>query len=149
MTTDVEQIHATCVAISGIGVLLRGVSGSGKSDLALRLIDDGAELVADDYVMLHIQNGTLTGFAPETLQGLLEVRGIGVLEVPWRANVKIWAVIDLVDNSQIDRMPEPDMAALVGLEVPHFQLDPWSLSAPAKVRLVSRLVSGSIKYTDD
>jgi len=72
------RIHGTCVALSGLGVLLRGPSGSGKSDLALRLIDGGAKLVADDQVELALDAaGRVMARAPATLSGLLEVRGIG------------------------------------------------------------------------
>src|SRR3546814_17418763 len=76
------RVHATCIAIDGRGILLRGPSGSGKSDLALRLIDGGALLVADDQVILTEADGELTASAPATTAGRMEVRGIGVVDMP-------------------------------------------------------------------
>src|SRR5690606_18170052 len=73
-------IHATCVVIGEIGVILRGPSGSGKSDLALRLVDTGGLLVADDQVFLSVENGALVARAPPTISGKLEVRGLGIVE---------------------------------------------------------------------
>ncbi|WP_040850329.1 HPr kinase/phosphorylase, partial [Nitrospirillum viridazoti] len=75
------RVHATCVSVGGAGVLLRGASGSGKSDLALRLVDAGALLVADDQVALAADPTAtlLTATAPERLAGLIEVRGLGIL----------------------------------------------------------------------
>lgn len=72
---NTEKIHATCVEVEGLGVLLRGPAGSGKSDLALRLIDDGARLIADDYTDLTIEEGRIIARAPDTIQDLMEVRG--------------------------------------------------------------------------
>ncbi|HAQ33260.1 MAG TPA: serine/threonine protein kinase, partial [Rhodospirillaceae bacterium] len=74
-------IHGTCVALNGVTVLLRGPSGSGKSDLALRLIDGGGRLVADDQTLVEIQGERLVATAPETIAGKMEVRGVGVLAV--------------------------------------------------------------------
>src|SRR5918995_2632352 len=79
-------LHATCVELSGTGVVLLGASGSGKSDLALRLIDLGARLVADDQLAVERQGDRLLGRPAETLAGLLEVRGFGLVQLPW------WAV---------------------------------------------------------
>jgi len=143
------QIHATCVAIDGIGILLRGASGAGKSDMALRLMDGGAELVADDRVDLHAHQNHLTATPPETLQGLLEVRGLGVLQVPWRQSVQVRALIDLLQTEPLERLPEDRRETVMGISLPCFQINPWAPSAAAKVGLVSGLVSGSIKRADD
>src|SRR5690606_32729552 len=75
-------IHATCVALGDTGILLRGRSGSGKSDLALRLIDGGALLVADDRVALSLEGGRVIARPPAALAGYLEVRGVGPMPVP-------------------------------------------------------------------
>ena len=75
------QVHGTCVAIDGCAVLLRGPSGSGKSDLALRLIDGGARLVADDRAEISLRQRRLVVNAPPEIAGLIEVRGLGVLEL--------------------------------------------------------------------
>ncbi len=144
-----EQIHATCVAMDGIGLLLRGVSGSGKSDLALRLIDGGAELVADDRVDLQVGAGHLMAAPPQALQGLLEVRGLGILHIPWRQSVAVRAFIDLVQSDPIDRLPETRYETVMGISLPCFLLNPQTPSATAKVGLVRGLVSGSITRADD
>lgn len=73
-----ETVHATTIAIDGAGVLLRGPSASGKSDLALRLIDDGARLVADDRTVLALRDGIVEASAPPSIRGKIEVRGLGI-----------------------------------------------------------------------
>ena len=78
-----ETVHGTCVEIRGRAVLLRGPPGSGKSDLALRLIECGARLVADDRVVLHGEEGVLYAFTPPAIAGTIEVRGVGLLRVPF------------------------------------------------------------------
>lgn len=130
-----HQIHGTCVAVSGVGVLLRGPSGSGKSDLALRLIDDGAILVADDRVNLAALDGVLSASAPEQLAGMIEVRGMGILRVPSLPRAVIGLVIDLVDPHHIERLPEPTVCCLLGIEAPLLRLAPETASAAARVRL--------------
>ena len=130
-----QQIHGTCVDLSGSGVLLRGPSGSGKSDLALRLIDCGAVLVADDRVDLVVQDGSLTAAAPANLAGMIEVRGMGIMAVPSIPRSAIGLVIDLVHEDALERMPEPMVCSLLGVDLPLIRLDARSASAAAKVRL--------------
>src|ERR687898_3364772 len=74
-------LHATCVELSGTGVVLLGASGCGKSDLALRLIDRGARLVADDLVTVERHGRRLIARAPEAIAGLMEVRGLGIMRL--------------------------------------------------------------------
>jgi serine kinase of HPr protein (carbohydrate metabolism regulator) len=130
-----HQIHGTCVKLSGVGVLLRGPSGSGKSDLALRLIDDGASLIADDRVDLEVLDGALIGRAPGNIAGMIEVRGMGIMRVPSTAYTTIDLVIDLVDEETIERMPEPMVCSLLEVEMPLMRLVAEAASAPARVRL--------------
>ena len=130
-----QQIHGTCVDLSGTGVLLRGPSGSGKSDLALRLIDGGARLVADDRVDLAARDGCLTAAAPATLAGLIEVRGMGIMTLPSIPRSAVGLVIDLVDEEAVERLPEPMVCSLLGVDVPLLRLAAKSASAAAKVRL--------------
>ncbi len=99
------NIHATCVAIGGKGVLLLGPSGAGKSDLALRLIGRGAKLVADDRCELVVVRGVLTASAPKTIAGLLEVRGVGLVEYPYSPRAAIALAVDL--SAAIERLPGP------------------------------------------
>ncbi|HAE01429.1 MAG TPA: serine kinase, partial [Rhodospirillaceae bacterium] len=88
-------VHGTTIAIDGRGVLLRGASGAGMSDLALRLIDAGAELVADDQTALTVDKGILYAQAPDQLRGLLEVRGIGIMTLPYRNHCALALLADL------------------------------------------------------
>lgn len=125
----------TCVAVDGRGVLLRGPSGAGKSDLALRLIDDGAELVADDRVALVSSAGVLTASAPPALRGLMEVRGLGVFRLPYRTSVLVSLVADLVDDEG-ERIPAPDQTTILGHALPAIRLSAKGPSAAARVRLV-------------
>ncbi|SOD99018.1 HPr kinase/phosphorylase [Caenispirillum bisanense] len=149
MTTT---IHATTVALSGHGVLLRGESGSGKSDLALRLLDDArgdVRLVADDYTDLSLRDGALWAAAPVTIAGLLEVRGLGVLRLPVERvqaeGARVRLCIDLVPSDTVERLPAPAAVTLLPDQVvPLVRLDPFAASAPAKVRLAVGLAVGDI-----
>jgi serine kinase of HPr protein (carbohydrate metabolism regulator) len=132
-------VHATCVAIGGRGVLLRGASGSGKSDLALRLIDEGAKLVSDDQVRISRRGEKLIARAPRTIAGKIEVRGIGIVALAPRASVPIAIVVDLTSRAKIERMPQPQRWQCMGRSVPKLRLDPFEPSAPAKLRLAVRL----------
>ena len=76
-----ETLHASTVAIDGRAVLIAGLSGSGKSDLALRLIDRGAVLVSDDYTVVSRAGDELTACAPTTIKGKMEVRGVGLMSI--------------------------------------------------------------------
>ncbi len=131
-------IHATCVAIDGMGVLLRGPSGAGKSDLALRLIDGGAQLVSDDYTVVELDGGRLVATAPDSIRGKLEVRGVGILPLPAAARAVVALVVDLVGDAPVERLPEPETVAVGGAAVPRIALAPFEASAAAKVRLAVR-----------
>lgn len=129
-----DQIHATCVAVGDVGVLLRGASGAGKSDLALRLIDGGAELVADDRVDLAVENGRLWAGAPAGLAGLLEVRGLGILRVAHRPRAAAGLVVDLVPGKSVERLPARRETEILGVLLPRLAVAPFHASAPAVVR---------------
>lgn len=130
-------IHGTCVLVSGIGVLLRGGSGSGKSDLALRLIDGGARLIADDRVELRMEHGRLMAAAPEALAGLLEVRGVGILAVSSAGEAEVGLAVDLVPGDRVERLPDPDTLRLLDAAVPRLALAAFDASTPAKLRLAA------------
>ena len=139
------QLDGTCVEISGLGVLLRGPSGSGKSSLALRLIDGGARLVADDRTEVLKDGGRLVASAPAAIAGRLEVRGIGIVEVPAVARVPLGLVVDLKEaGEEIERLPEPDFWEHSGVRLPRLDLAPFSADATAKLRLAVRLVRQGI-----
>jgi serine kinase of HPr protein (carbohydrate metabolism regulator) len=140
--------QASCVAIDGAAVLLRGGSGSGKSDLALRLIDRGARLIADDGIELRRAGNhviaSLPASAPDSVRGRLEVRGLGIMPVPSSEEAPLVLVIDLVPNAAIDRLPAPATVDLLGIAVPFLRLAGLEASAPAKVRLAVRAAAQSI-----
>jgi serine kinase of HPr protein (carbohydrate metabolism regulator) len=132
-----ERIHASCVAIGGRAVLLCGASGSGKSDLALRLIDRGAELVSDDQVLLTRDGDTLRASPPATIAGKIEVRGLGILAMPHRTAMPVSLLIQLDDP--IARMPlDARSRTLAGIEVPVIALPAFEASAPIKAELALR-----------
>ncbi len=140
-----ERLHCTCVRVDGVGVLLCGKAASGKSDLALRLIDGGGELVADDYTEVEARDGRVFGHAPETIRGLLEVRGIGVVKRDFVNEAAIGLIIELIPGGEgIERLPEPATRDIQGIALPLFRLSPFEVSALSKVRLAVRIAGGSI-----
>ena len=139
-----ERIHGTCVALGPHAALIRGPSGSGKSDLALRFLALAAEpgleplLVADDQVWIERDNdGSLAASAPPTLAGKIEVRGLGIVEVPHRGAARLALAVDLVLPQEVPRMPpDPlDRIILAGVTLPVVTLAPFELSAALKLRL--------------
>jgi len=128
------RLHATCVQLGGVGVVLLGASGVGKSDLALRLIDAGALLVADDQLHVKATPAGLLGRPAETLAGLLEVRGLGILRLPYCRESPLGLVVEL-DAGPVLRLPEPSTYPILGIELRRLRLDPCEASAAAKIRL--------------
>ncbi|MEX0695384.1 MAG: HPr kinase/phosphatase C-terminal domain-containing protein [Rhodospirillales bacterium] len=129
------QLHASAVALDGVGVLIRGPSGAGKSDLALRLIDAGAVLVADDRVDLVQARSGLEMAPPENLAGLLEVRGVGIIRVAFQAPVPLALVVDLVAADAVPRLPDKLSTELAGVTVRHLALAAFEASSVSKIRL--------------
>lgn len=127
-----NRLHASCVAIGGRGVLIEGPSGSGKSDLALRLIDRGARLISDDYTELAVTDDVLIASAPATIAGKIEVRGIGIVTVPAAPPCPVAL---LVRSGTPERMPDPATCAMMGVAVPIITLSLLEPSAPLKVEL--------------
>ena len=126
-----EIVHASCVAIGGRAVLLAGRSGAGKSDLALRLIDRGAQLVSDDYTELRCHGGQLLAQAPAAIAGKIEVRGIGIVELPAAEGVPVCLHADLALPPE--RLPEPRTVRLAGRDIPSVALAALEASAPLKL----------------
>ena len=116
------QVHGSCAARAGAGVLLIGPPGSGKSDLLLRLLDRGFVLVADDRV--EVEDGVAR--APEALAGLLEIRGLGILRLPYLGAARLALAARLVSGGEVPRLPEPAGRAH---GVPEILLDPRPASA--------------------
>ncbi|MFN4014325.1 MAG: HPr kinase/phosphorylase [Reyranella sp.] len=135
-------VHATCVAVRAgrnwRGILLRGPSGAGKSDLALRIVDQGGRLVADDQTALVAHGGGLVATPPGTLAGLLEVRGVGIVKLGRTrllARATVALLVDLVPPDRIERLPDPAREMLLGVDLPLLALAPFEASAPAKLHL--------------
>jgi hypothetical protein len=140
-----ETVHATALDVGGKGVLLRGASGSGKSDLALRLIDTGALLVADDCVILSRRGGEVVAMAPERIAGRMEVRGLGIVRMPVSGPSPVRLVVDLVPPEAVERLPKAAETMLLGVAIPLMNLAPFETSAPAKLRLALRLAPREIE----
>lgn len=130
------QIHASCAARQGAGVLLLGPPGSGKSDLVLRLLDRGFQLVADDQVEIHGREAC----APATLAGLLEVRGLGILRLPYLDRARLELAVCL--GGPVARLPEPARHAPTGL--PLVAIDAKSPAAPQIIALALDCALGRI-----
>jgi HPr kinase/phosphorylase len=127
-------LHASCVELSGTGVVLLGPSGCGKSDLALRLIDGGARLVADDRLAIERCGDRLIARPPEAIAGLIEVRGLGIMRVDHCPASALGLVVALGDTPP-PRLPERATYRVLGVALPYLALDPWAPSACAKIRL--------------
>ena len=143
------QVHGTCISQDGAGVLIRGASGAGKSDLALRLISHGAYLIADDQVILNTQKEQIIASAPKTLFGLIEVRGVGILHLPPALPAPLHLIVDLVEHDNIQRLPEGMFAQILGINIQRIDLWAFETSAIAKVSLALDLALNRIIRHDD
>lgn len=135
-------VHATAVDLNGHVLLLRGESGAGKSDLALRLLSSGAKLIGDDYIHLTARKGQVYAAAAPELHGMLEVRGIGIIYVsevmPLDPPYPVFAVVDLVERTDVPRMPDEEDAIteIEGIPVKRIALHAFDASTPLKIALV-------------
>ena len=131
-----EKMHASVIAIGKTAVLLRGPSGAGKSDLALRLISAGAHLVSDDYVELQELGGKIWAHAPQTIAGMIEVRGLGLINMPYISGVRVGLACDLTPKDTIERLPDEQRWLKIGsCRVPLMPVDPETPSAPDRITL--------------
>ncbi len=129
-----ETLHASTVARDGCAVLIAGPSGSGKSDLSLRLIDRGFTLVSDDQTVLQRRGERLNASPPANILGKMEVRGLGIIDMPFLADVPVALVVEL--TSDIQRLPDDSRQRVIcGVPVPLISVDALTASAPAKVAL--------------
>lgn len=145
MTSPPVQLHATGIAIDGIGVAIIGTSGSGKSDLALRLIDRGAQLLCDDRIELVIIGGTPWIQAAPNIAGKIEVRGLGIVQMPCLPRAQLRLIVDL--DHPPERYPDPwPMHEIMEFTCPKLRLSAFEASAPIKVELaLQSLLANSAK----
>lgn len=132
-----QPVHASCVALDGRAVLLIGASGSGKSDLALRLVDRGWTLVADDYVHLRPAHGRLLASPPDRIAGQMEVRNVGLVSLPFASDIPVCLAV-LLDREP-ERLPEPGEWRFAGQAVPALPLPAFQPSTALKVEHMLRL----------
>jgi len=137
-----ENFQGTCIAFGEEAVLFRGPSGSGKSDLALRCIEKGADLISDDQTILCRKNKKIIASAPRTIAGKLEVRGIGIVEFPYREDASLVLVLDLINEGASERLPKIDFVDYFDIKIPNLRILSFESSAVEKVSLALRLVKG-------
>lgn len=134
MNPSSESLHASTVAIGGRAVLITGPSGSGKSDLALRLLDRGFALVSDDQTIVRREGDRLLASAPPRIAGKLEVRGIGIVDIESVGDVPISLMVELMTD--MERLPDDGRERpLLGVSLPLVTIDAMTASAPSKVGL--------------
>ena len=134
MRLSSETLHASTVALDGRAVLICGPSGSGKSDLALRLIDRGFRLVSDDQTIVRKEGSKLIASAPPTIHGKLEIRGLGIVEMETAEDVPVALFVEL--TSDIQRIPDDSRDRLVlDVRIPLISVDALTASAPSKVAI--------------
>ncbi len=144
MADSETTLHGTCLEVNGHGVLLLGSPGSGKSSLALHMMDQAGYglsakamrsfLVADDQVVIVRRGKKLVARSPANLEGKLEIRGLGIVEVKSMASTTLALVVKLHDHTHIERMPDAASFEILGISLPLVELDPAANSATARLR---------------
>ena len=129
-----KKFHSTSVVIEDLGLLIIGQSGSGKSDLALRLIDSGATLISDDLTICKKIGDYLYLYPHSKTKGLLEVREIGIMTVPYVENIKLTLVVELVEQ-EFERIPRTMSCNILGIKFPNIKIFGKNSSAVAKIKI--------------
>jgi len=149
-------LHASCVALKDDGILILGAPGTGKSDLALRLIDEpgyGAgdelirgRLVVDDQTVIERRGDALYGSSPKAIAGLLEIRGQGIVAFDTLAEVRLVLVVRLTPAIEIERLPEDtQIYRVAGVALPEIAIDPTKVTAAARIRAALTAPRGALR----
>ena len=145
--SDTLLIHATTISLAGRAVVLRGKSGSGKSDLALQLLESPGtglalepltvSLIADDQTLLVKRGADIFAAAPPQIRGLLEIRGLGIIPCNSIPEAQVALVVDLVTANKVERLPQPEdqLTEILGITLPRLLLDATLPSAAARLRV--------------
>ncbi|GAB2179620.1 HPr kinase/phosphorylase [Dongia sp. agr-C8] len=147
--TGILAIDGTAIAVGNAALLLTGPSGSGKSDLALRMIDGGARLISDDRVELVVDGDRLCcrapGNIPPSLLGRIEARGIGIVPAPRTTGATpLQWLVELVPAAQVERLPAAESRTFLGHAVPVLRLNAFEASTAVKLRLAAACGPGLI-----
>lgn len=134
--TKAILLHGSAVRFCGKGILILGPSASGKSDLALRLIDAGAILIADDQVRITLEGNRLQAAPHDRIAGLISLRGIGIMRTPF-VEAPLDLAVDLQSSDKVhDPLPNLTITSWLGVGLPKIALDSSAPSAVARIRLV-------------
>jgi serine kinase of HPr protein (carbohydrate metabolism regulator) len=146
VSQSAERVYGTCVALGGEAAILKGASGSGKSDLALRFVlgtpvELGPALVADDQIDVEAKDGRLIASAPATIGGQIEVRGVGIVGLTRCEQARVRLIVQLVDSDDIPRLPPSPLPTetICGIALPVLSLSPFEPSAHLKLRLALQM----------
>jgi serine kinase of HPr protein (carbohydrate metabolism regulator) len=140
-----KLLHTNAVSLEGSGLLITGPSGSGKSDLTLRLMDAGWSLVGDDYCNVWAEDDCLWAKPHDNTKGKVEVRGLGIIDVPFAPKTKIVGMIELMPNiDEIDRMPKITQKKQENINLFYLKVYPFEQSAPIKIKYFIKKISGYI-----
>ena len=140
-----DLFYGTAVLYCGFGILIRGPSGSGKSDLALRLIDDGADLIADDQVIIKSVGEILQLSSPDKISGLIEIRGVGVVRIKYVSGVPLGLILDINPRKKLKRMPITKKELIGNISIPVITIDAFESSAVAKIKVFIQFLGNEIK----
>jgi len=140
-----QMLHASCVAVGAKSVLLMGEPGGGKSDLALRLIDRGGKLVADDQVVLTRKGKEILTSCPDSIKGLIEIRGVGIFKTAHKQNVPLLLIVQLSHREWIERLPHPEPYDCLGISIPQMRVCAFEASTAIKIEMaMTSLQDGSM-----
>jgi len=138
----VETVHGTSFVFEGVGVLVMGDSGSGKSDLALQMMDRGGKLIADDYTEVTAVDGQLQLRAPKVTEGLMEIRGLGLVTIESRvATANLGLLVQLAGREQLDRLPEHYYETFMTQNVALLRLSIEEASCAAKLAMACKFLA--------